>query len=68
MEVLKEDRERRAVTLRFNATAESNLSSTWNMLPVEVDLVVDGQDRCVIKTFRTYHPIESASQFNPFGR
>lgn len=64
----KEDKDRRMVTIRFNSTAESNLSTGWAMAPCEVDFIVDAQGRCRIKSFRVYQPfVDSMTPWNPFS-
>jgi len=57
IQVMKQDRDKRSVTLRFNATADSSLTEGWAMAPCEVDFVIDAQDRCRIKSFRIYRPV-----------
>lgn len=67
LSVEKQDREKRVVTLRFNATADSSFSDGWAMAPCEVDFVVDGQGRCRVKSFRVYQPfVDSLTPWNPF--
>ena len=51
--VKQQDRDKRTLTLRFNATAESDV---YNMAECEVDFVVDAQGRCRIQSFRVYKP------------
>jgi hypothetical protein len=67
LQLLKEEPEKRLVTIRFNATADNNVSSGWGMAPCEVDFVIDSQKRCRVKSFRVYRPIQSDELFDPFN-
>jgi hypothetical protein len=64
--VEKQDRDKRTITLRFDAKVDSTLP--YNMIPCEVDFERDPQGRWKIKTFRLYNVVNSAEEFNPFQR
>jgi hypothetical protein len=61
IQVMKQDRERRTITLRFNVTADSDFSSDWALAACEVDCQLDDQN-CRVKSFRIYNPLVNSQE------
>src|SRR5439155_20036027 len=67
IQVKQQDRDKRSITLRFSAIADSSLPDTLRMMECEVDFVIDAQDRCRIKSFRLYKPFaDNVDPVDPF--